>query len=106
MKLTIVEGTTAKKALQLLDDGAAVNANGLNAPALVLIDKLGQQVATSNATEWIEASEGTFYVLLASLALSPRRGPYRARFELTDAEGRVAYYPDDQDGDTWTIVPR
>jgi hypothetical protein len=106
MKITIVEGTTAKRAMRLTDDGSAVPAIGLNPPTLILTDKDGQPVSAPNATEWISAAGGTFNVLLATLTLSPALSPYRARVRLTDGDGLQAFYPDTEDGDEWIVVPQ
>ena len=104
MILTIVEGTTKPKQLQLTDDEAAVNAAGLDAPALVLTDRDGKDRSVSNVTSWVTAASGIFEVDLGSLALHHSRSPYRARFILTDASSDTAAYPDTETGDEWRVV--
>jgi hypothetical protein len=106
MTLEIVEGTTAKRRVQLLDDGAAALLTGLNAPKVYLTDKQGQRVEITDATEWIAAETATFYLLLAELTLSPARSPYRLRFEVTDSQSLIDHWPSDERGIELKIVPR
>jgi hypothetical protein len=104
MLTTIVEGTTGKLRRQLQDDYAAVVATGLTAPTLILRDRDGRDVSVSGVTAWVTEATAIVDVDPANLALSSTRSPYAARLKLTDAAGRIHFYPNSEKGDEWRVV--
>jgi hypothetical protein len=102
--VVIVEGTTGKERRKLTDDGGTVVATGLSAPVLILRDRDGRDASVSGVTEWVTEATAVVDIALGSLALSAARSPYSARLKLTDAAGRVHYYPNTEKGDEWKVV--
>jgi hypothetical protein len=99
----LVEGWTEPVRQQLLADGAAINGTGLTL-TLELRDREYGVVDTSAAVVWSSASTGIAQYTPADGDLVAARGPYRARWKVTDGTSS-AYYPN-AEPDVWQVRPK
>lgn len=100
-----VAGTTGDEDFQLLEDGAPVGIEGFDVD-LLLWDKYGVAVTTTddveNLDDGTEGKRGKVRVNLDVADLVAERGPYTARFQVTDLAGKIVYFPTD-DADVWIV---
>jgi hypothetical protein len=103
MKYKYVEGWTSPITRTLKKDGAAFNATGLNAPALVMVDiETGERLDTVGDMSWDDAT-----VSKAKFSPDPgdiRPGKFRITMELTESDGTKAYFPNG-DAEVWEVRP-
>lgn len=90
----IVEGWTGRLTFVLKEDGAAMNGTGITVSALDIIDKEGTVVNTAGDFGWVTAAAGTVYYDPDAADFTADKSPYRVRYQLTDASGKVVWHPD------------
>lgn len=86
----LVEGQTAAVDAQLLNDGAAPDLTGCTL-ALELKGTDGAAVTTTVAFR--DPAVATVRYSPGALDLSAAKSPYRARWKVTDALGKIAWWP-------------
>ena len=101
--ITIVEGTTSDLRFQLLQDGLPIDLTGVTV-ALLLADRTGAPVSSPGTISMVDESEGKVQLVPSSTGVFvASKGPYHARWELTDGSGKVSYVPSSA-RDVWNIV--
>jgi len=90
----IVEGTTMRISFQLKEDGDNLVGTGLTVSALDIVGNDGVAVDTTSDFGWITAASGTVYYDPDSSDFVAEKSPYRIRYQLTDGNGKVAWWPD------------
>jgi hypothetical protein len=91
----VVEGWTGRLAWQLTLNGAAVDADAadLTLSELFLTGRDGTVVATDGDFGWLVAADGTVYYLADADDFVANKSPYRIRWKVTDADGKVVFFP-------------
>ncbi len=97
----LTEGWTAAIDMQLVTSSGAFDVTG-GTVDLVLRDKDGQQVTTSSNVQIFTASQGVIRFNPDAGDLQARRAPYSARYRVTDAVSKVAYFPSGKP-DRWEV---
>jgi hypothetical protein len=97
----VVEGWTAAIDMQLNADGVAVNLTGATVE-LILRGVDGARVGSSGNLSIINSTGGQVRYLPDVGDLVARRSPYRARFKVTDAAAKIAFYPSGE-SDSWVV---
>jgi hypothetical protein len=62
-------------------------------PSLVLKDKDGNAIDTSSDVEWADAANGIVRYNPDATALTAAKSPFTAKFKVTDASSKIAYFP-------------
>jgi hypothetical protein len=89
----IVEGWTEALDWQLLADDAAVNLSGVTAVALIVHDKDAALVTLAGTASVLQASTGKVRYPPVAADFTAARAPYSVRWKVTDASGKIAYFP-------------
>lgn len=92
----IVEGWTARLTFTLLSDGAAFVGTGFTISNLYITDARGRAIDTSGDFGWVTAAAGTVYYDPDASDFEAGNGPYTVRFEVTDGNGKVVFFPNGQ----------
>lgn len=103
--IEVVEGWTDRLALQLSEDGVALDGTGLTVSALDLVDCDGTVVTTTGDFGWLTQASGTVYYDPDAADLTAAKSPYRLRVKLTDGDSQVRWYPNGAP-DTLVVHPR
>jgi hypothetical protein len=96
MLTEVVEGWTGRLTFSLLSDGAAFNGAGLTLTGLYITDTRGKAIDTSGDFGWLSAAAGTVYYDPDQTDFVGGNGPYAVRFEVTDGNGKVVFFPNGQ----------
>jgi hypothetical protein len=86
------QGWTAPIEHTLEHDGASFDATGMT-PSLVLKDKNGAVIAFTGTVAWAAAATSRIRFSPAATDLLAAGSPYTLHWKVTDAEGKIAYYP-------------
>lgn len=92
--VTVVEGWTGALPFELQTDGSAFDYTGLTVQ-IVLKDCHGQTVVdtSSGLSSTGGTTGGQIAYAPSSGDFSASRTPYRVRFRVTDAQGKLVYFP-------------
>src|SRR3990167_7906580 len=100
----IVEGTTTDIEFQLLESGSAINLTTVTV-TLLLADRTGAAVSSPGTVAVTNAAQGKVKLTPTDgTVFNPTKGPYYARWKLTNASGKVSYVPTSSIRDVWNIV--
>jgi hypothetical protein len=97
---TITEKTSSALQFQLMENGSAINLNGITV-SLLLTDSLGTTYSANTAI--LDATNGKVTYTPAAGDLVAYNSPYFARWKLVDGLGHVKYAPSGL-RDTWVIT--
>lgn len=99
----IVQGTTNNLQFQLLENGAAINLTGITV-TLLLEDRTGTTVTSPGTVSVVDATTGKVQLAPTNATVfDPTKGPYYARWQLTDGGGLISFVPSST-RDTWNLV--
>ncbi len=102
----IVEGRTQPLRWQLQVASGPISLSGLTV-TLDLVDRYGTALVTTATVTISDASNGiVIFTPPSSTFFVPARGPYFARWVLTDSLGEVSYVPEPANRDVWEILAR
>lgn len=97
----VVEGWTEGLRFRLEKDGVAVLLSSTDEVALILRARDGRTIATSGNVLIASTSGGEVLYSPDPLDLIASRGPYYARFRLTQA-GKISFFPNGEP-DQWLV---
>jgi hypothetical protein len=89
----IVEGWTGRLPFTLLRNGAALDGTGLTLTDCLITGKDGTTVSTAGDFGWIAQASGTVYLDPDALDFLAAKSPYTVRFQVTDGDGKIVYFP-------------
>lgn len=92
----VVEGWTGRLLFTLLSDGAAFVGTGFTLSNLYITDARGRAIDTAADFGWVTAALGTVYYDPDAADFVASAGPYTVRFEVTDGNGKVVFFPNGQ----------
>jgi hypothetical protein len=96
-------GQTAVIQRTLLADAVAIVGTGLTV-TLELVDRSNGVVPISGDVDWLVAANGTEEYEPDTTDLKVTGSPYRAKWAVTDADGKVAKFPQGEP-EVWVIYP-
>lgn len=88
-----IEGQTDRLLLPLLDDGAAFDATGFTVSGVTITARDGTVVNVSGDFDWLSGSTSTVYYDPDAGDFVAAKSPYNVRVKVTDADGKVRFYP-------------
>lgn len=100
---TIVEGWTAPMDAQLKLRGVAFDASGMTVTA-VIHDKDGRAVTVS--ADWLAQASATTRMTPNAGDFRVALSPYRLRYKVVDAGGKVAFFPPIEETETIQVNPQ
>lgn len=100
--LPLTEGTTGNLDFPLLQDGAAPDLTGCSA-ALLLKTKAGSLVTLSGTVTIPTPTSGVVRYAPGAGDLLAANSPYAARFRITDAGGKIRFFPEGGPGMIWEV---
>lgn len=92
MQIDVTEGWTGDIDVQLLADGDAVDLSGATVE-LVLTGRDGVAVTTTGDVTVFDAAAGKVRYNPDAADLAAAKSPYRARYKVTDAGGKIVFFP-------------
>jgi len=101
MAIELVTGWTEELLYVLKNNGVAVSLSGATV-ALVARDSADNPLTLSGAVSVVDESTGQVQFAPALGDITKTHSPYRVRFKVTAADGRISYFPN-KEPERWIV---
>ena len=100
----LIEGQTAPIKTRLLANGEGLDITGLADPEIVACRLDGTTITLAGTITVVEAGTGKIQFDPNAADLLEVNSPMKVRYKVTDGAGDIAYFPGNEEADTWNVV--